>query len=157
MSECSRLLYLDFTLVIGSRSVDDCLTVYRYILMSKMLSLLCLVNLLCLPVFADQHRVPVRSEVPAKRSQDFKADYELLNEKLMDLLSAAKYDELEWKEVNGMQVLADNDGPATFKVPGRDAVAFVMLLDPSQAASNSTCSAGNVIGYSKPAVLEFSA
>lgn len=89
--------------------------------------------------------MPVRSEAPAKRSQDFKADYELLNEKLMDLLSAAKYDELEWKEVNGMQVLADNYGPATFKVPGRDAVAFVMLLDPSQSASNSTCSAGNIM------------
>ena len=113
--------------------------------MSKMLSLLCLVNLFCLPVFADQHRMSVRSEVPAKRDPDFKADYEMLEDKLIDLLGAAKYRQLEWKEIDGMQVLMDNTGPATFKVPGSDAVAFMMVLDPNQAANNSTCSAGNIM------------
>jgi ankyrin repeat protein len=77
----------------------------------------------------------------SEADQDFKTDYELLSDKLTDLLSAAKYRQLEWANIGGMRVLVDDTGPVSLKVPGQDAVAFVMVLDAQQQASNATCTA----------------
>eukprot|EP01095_Lingulamoeba_sp_RSL-Kostka_P005270 TRINITY_DN16600_c0_g1_i1.p1 TRINITY_DN16600_c0_g1~~TRINITY_DN16600_c0_g1_i1.p1 ORF type:complete len:370 (-),score=56.71 TRINITY_DN16600_c0_g1_i1:110-1219(-) len=113
--------------------------------MRKLLTVLYLVNLFYVLVIADQHRMPVDLEELTERDERFKVDYEILNEKLTNLLDAAKYEQLNWKEIEGMKMLMDNNRPITFKVPGKDTVAYITVLDQKDENSNSNCTVGNIM------------
>ena len=112
--------------------------------MKKMLGFVCLIASLSLPVFAVEV-IPVNNQGGADQDARFREEYESLSAKFMDLLDAVKQRALQWKDFYGTQFLMEHDGPASFKLPGSDAVAFIMVLDPKQAASNSTCVAGDIM------------